>query len=170
MKEKNEFNETDFKENYLSKLKEGSLAYYAVKTLIECRGIKEKTTHINTDYKKTLAAIEILEKNQKIQEQAIFSTRLKISVNDKNFKKLNDLAVDESQKYFAYQKSISASNNYNEETICNYFINIQIPDNLFGFSKEFYLSLIITLVLFYFNSRKSEKDKGEILNAINEKQ
>ncbi len=95
---------------------------------------------------------------------------MKISVNDTNFKKLAYLAADESQKYFAYQKSISASNNYNEETICNYFINIQIPDNLFGFSKDFYLSLIITLVLFYFNSRKSEKDKGEILNAINEKQ
>lgn len=117
-------------------------------------------------YKRISEAIARLEKEKKLEEFSIFFSQINFSFNEKKFKQLNELADVELKKYLTHYADLVSSEKCSEEIVYNYFINIDIPENLFGFSKEFFLSLLITLVLFYISGKKSEKDKEEILKAI----
>jgi hypothetical protein len=117
-------------------------------------------------YKRISEAIARLEQEKKLEEFSIFSFQINFSFNEKKFKQLSKLADVESKKYLMHYADLVNSEKCSEEVVYNYFINIDIPENLFGFSKEFFLSLLITLVLFYISGKKSEKDKEEILKAI----
>ena len=146
-----------------------TLADYAIESLLEIRGFKlEDISPEVVHCKKISEGIAQLEKERKLQEFSVFSSRLQGTINNKELSKIKELAYLESDKFLTYHTKLDQSKTYNEEIVYNYFINIQIPENLFGFSKEFFISLIITLVLYRLSGRKYESDKQEILKAIDE--
>ncbi|TKB23501.1 hypothetical protein FCL47_22360 [Desulfopila sp. IMCC35006] len=156
--------------NLISKSDLGKgLADAAIQALLESRGLKIEDVKTKTAHHKRISeAIARLEKEKKLEELSVFCSRIKLSFNDENFKKLSELANIESKKYLTHYADSVDFDTCSEEIVYNYFINIQIPENLFGFSKEFFLSCLFTLVVAYITGKNAEKDKEEILKAIKE--
>ena len=84
------------------------LAHAAIQALLESRGLKLEDIKPDVAHcKKNSEAIARLEKEKKLQEFAVFSSRVRLSFNDKNFKKLNELAIIESNAGYRPQPNSS---------------------------------------------------------------
>lgn len=144
------------------------LARAAIQSLLESRGLKiEDFDPCAAASKKISEAIARLEKEKQLQEYSSFCSNLRNLINDKKFSDLKQLAYIETEKFIKLNEhELNNLDSCSEETVFNCLLNIQIPENLFGFSKEFFLSLIITLILFHISGKKAKKDKEEILKAI----
>lgn len=160
-----EFEKKSFEEEALDGLDEGSFIYHAMNTLLR-RLDNKKNPEI--DFLKTLESTEIIESFYKKQAGKILSERWRTSEKDDNFKRIAEIAYIESKRYVDFSGKSQHLNINNEQTLLNCFDSIKIPEDLFGFSKEFYISLVFSIVLFMISSRRSKKDKEEILKAINE--
>ena len=159
------FTKKSKKELALEGLDENSLAYHAICSLWE--RFENKTKRMpSINFEQSLFVADILNKVQKEQSKDIFSERYNFSVNKDKFQGLADLAYKESQNYLVFIHKSQHNGSCNEQTITNYIININIPEHLFGFSKEFYIGLIVTITLYLLSARASKKDKQDILKAI----